>query len=193
MGACSIEFTLSGKKTRQQIERAFKKRKREDKDYNGHREGYSGDFQTVHEVKHHDKIFNSYNDAWDYCLDNAQKWDYVISTYYLDLDVSKDVKWKTLAQNVSRLELKEDVKDLKQKLFSQMKNAKSVKVTCKGCTSSINRSYLKNEKCPICSHSLLSVTDQNKIAKALEANKKRLKTAKKALESYLKRLKHIQL
>ena len=78
MGANNIEFEIGKKATTKQIEQAFKKQRRLDKEYNGHQEGYSGDFQTVYAVAHHlSKVFDDYNQAHDYCLElleSGKRW-----------------------------------------------------------------------------------------------------------------------
>jgi undecaprenyl pyrophosphate synthase len=188
MGACNIDFQLTGKATKEQIDRAFKRQVKHDRDYNGHREGYSGDFQTIDEIKLHNKTFDSYKEAYDYCLENSEKWCYAVAVYVKDLKVHNDEKWKKLATNVSKLELKEDVKELKQNLFSQLKSAKSVKITCKNCTSSLNRSYLQSSNCPMCKQSLFSPTAQNRIDKAVKNNANKLKKARQELKKYESRL-----
>jgi hypothetical protein len=92
MGAHNIDFELDGKKTRQDVFKAFKERQLYDKSENGHQQGYSGDFQTVNEVIIHDKTFDNYNKAYDYCLDNAQKWCTVIAVKYKVIDKTKNKK-----------------------------------------------------------------------------------------------------
>lgn len=88
MGACDIRFTLKGDASRSDVLEAFKKKQLSDAEYNGHREGYSGDFQTVHEVKFHTEfpgcpsLFPSFNDAYEYCLEKAEKWVYVVAVRY---------------------------------------------------------------------------------------------------------------
>ena len=84
MGACNIEFDLAYKAKKTQIAAAFILEQQEGAYQNGHQEGYSGDFQTVHEVLYHlDITFDTYEEAHEYCLENAQKWSNVIAVYYL--------------------------------------------------------------------------------------------------------------
>lgn len=80
MGACYISMNLPGNFTKQQVLEAFRHRQAEDRAINGHRDGYSGDFQTVHTVKFHDsEPFEDAHAAYEYCLDHAEKWEYVIA------------------------------------------------------------------------------------------------------------------
>lgn len=84
MGACSIDFELEGKKTFREVREALKGRQAEDAAENGHRDGYSGDFQTVHTVEDHSHkgTFKTFNEAFDYCLEHAEKWESVIAVKY---------------------------------------------------------------------------------------------------------------
>lgn len=79
MGACNIEFTTPGNYSRNDVETAFRSQKMLDSINNGHQDGYSGDFQTVDEVKFHDVEFETYEKAHDYCLEHAKKWEYVVA------------------------------------------------------------------------------------------------------------------
>lgn len=79
MGAHNIEMTVEGTKTKAEVMDAFHAQQAEDRDYNGHRGGYSGDFQTVHTVKFYDKVFSDENEAQEFCLDHAKKWVNVIA------------------------------------------------------------------------------------------------------------------
>ena len=88
MGANNIQFKLGGEKTFSDVKQAFTDRVKEDRQNNGHQQGYSGDFQTVSEVKNHGHLepFRDYDEAHEYCLDNAEKWDFVVAVKYLDKD-----------------------------------------------------------------------------------------------------------
>lgn len=89
MSACNIEFDIPDC-NKKEVEKAFQQKQKKDREYNGHQEGYSGDFQTVHSVKVHDKIFDSYNEAHSYCLDHAEKWDFVVAVKYKD---KSGIRW----------------------------------------------------------------------------------------------------
>lgn len=120
MGAHNIEFEIGKKATTKQIEQAFKQRQKHDKEYNGHREGYSGDFQTVHAVDHHlNKVFDDYNQAHDYCLKHATKWATVVSVYYLK---EKPKDNKTLERlKLKKAEIEQKIKDEERKLLDKAK------------------------------------------------------------------------
>ena len=185
MGRCNIDFEIAGKASIKVIEKCFKTRQSIDRDNYGN-DPYSGTFNTIDGVKLHDKVFNNYTEAYGYCFDNSEKWSNAVAVYYHDLSSNK--KYNELSTKLSKLELKEDVKAIKRKLFIQLKNAKSKKITCKYCTSSIPRSYLVNENCLVCRHDLFSKSDKSRIDRALVANKKAVEKAKIALEKHEKKL-----
>ena len=51
MGATNIHIKREGELTKNEILEAFQAQKVEDRFNNGHQDGYSGDFQTVNQVK----------------------------------------------------------------------------------------------------------------------------------------------
>ena len=84
MGACDISFNLKGKASKAEISRAFSNQVASDRSENGHADGYSGDFQTVHCVSfdHLGEVFDSHALAFDYCISKAKKWESVVAVYY---------------------------------------------------------------------------------------------------------------
>ena len=87
-GAHDISFELDGEATRQQINNAFKEKKESDSNnYEGDDEdSYSGDFQTVNSVdfKHLGKVYETFDEAYEFALDKAEKWETVVALYYKD-------------------------------------------------------------------------------------------------------------
>lgn len=165
MGAHNIEFDIPDG-PRSDVIKAFKEQRESDRDCNGHQEGYSGDFQTVSDVKIHDKVFDSYNEAHEYCLDNAQKWDYVVAVKYKQSISNK----KSLPKKI--LDLKNKIKNeidmlqkLKTSIGEEVVNAKSKTIGCKNCDSKINRKFINKNSlsCPVCRSTLLSDTNQKRI------------------------------
>lgn len=88
MGSSNIGFTIAGKASVEKIKKAFARRVKEDRAYNGHRDGYSGDFQTVSGVNfnHLGQVFKSYNEAQDYALDRSEKWGPAVAVYFSEKD-----------------------------------------------------------------------------------------------------------
>ena len=84
MGAHNIEFRIQSKASWSEITNAFRGRRLADRECNGHQEGYSGDFQTVQSVdmNHLGDIFDSYDEAVNFCLKHAEKWETMVAVYY---------------------------------------------------------------------------------------------------------------
>jgi len=83
MGATNINHVIKGKATRTDIDKAFRQRQDNDRSENGHQEGYSGDFQTVRSVDYQlHKEFESFKEAEEFCLDQAEKWETVVAVYF---------------------------------------------------------------------------------------------------------------
>jgi hypothetical protein len=93
MGACNIDFAVQGKSTSSDIKAAFRQHQDDDRSYNGSRDGYSGDFQTVNDVKITNKMFDDFQTAYDYCLDTAKKWDYVVAVKYKNDEDPTGYRW----------------------------------------------------------------------------------------------------
>ena len=82
MGACNIDFTLKGKASRTEIQKAFTEQRENDAIENG-RGSYTGDFQTVRRVVFEtDTVFASLDQAYDFCLEKAEKFETVIAVYF---------------------------------------------------------------------------------------------------------------
>jgi hypothetical protein len=163
MGACNYEFKCKGKLNYKQIEKAYKNRLEDDRSYNGHQEGYSGDLQTFSGYDIKDRVFNSYNEAVDYCLEVSDKWGNIIVTYYKDGSYNKSKTHIKLVEKLTKL--KTDKVSYIRKETEKLIKAQSKLISCKHCESKINRSKLKNHTCPVCTYSLLSTTVKNKIKK----------------------------
>lgn len=86
MGAINIDIHVDGDKSPEYIREVFKSQQAEDRFNNGHRDGYSGDFQTVDEVKISMLKFETYDEAYDYCLDKSEKWEHVTACRYKDTE-----------------------------------------------------------------------------------------------------------
>jgi len=89
MGAEYLEYTIDDELNQIDLDLWLRDQQIEDNDYNGHRDGYSGDTQTIDQIKLSDKIFNSMEELEDYCLENAQKWHYGIAGHIKINDKTK--------------------------------------------------------------------------------------------------------
>ncbi len=146
MGACNIEFEMLGAPGILAIQKAFKEQQLTDNRENGSG-SYSGDFQTVDRVNDHtDKTFNSYDEAHDYCMKNAQKWDFVVAVRY------HFIKSGVFVKSAKLLKLEEKLKDLNSKQNESHKTTFKMPAfkTCEGCESKINTKHMRGVKCPVC-------------------------------------------
>ena len=172
MGACNIEFEIKKQATRAEIVETFKNLQAEGAAENGSQEGYSGDFQTVREVKDHThKTFDSYEEAEEYCLEHAKKWEHVVAVYYRVASYKPSAKAQKLQAKIN---------DLHERLVS-LKSAKYTLPafkTCEGCQSKVNTLKMRGHKCPVCnegdfrplSHQRSELSLKAKIAQATEAS-----------------------
>lgn len=166
MGACDISFSLDGKKTFSQVEQAFKDQQRQDASENGHRDGYSGDFQTVHKVEDHSyktDIFSDRQEAMEYCLKNADKWTSVVAVKYKKVGEIKDAKLTKLQKRFS--DAQKARREAGEKVAKAILEAKSTLVGCKDCGSKIARKRLKSVKCPVCNTRLVAPSAEKRLAK----------------------------
>lgn len=153
MGAQDISLHLKGKRTKQQIEKAFKQQQKIDAEYRGHQEGYSGDFQTVNGVDYHlDKVFPNEGAAMEYCLENSEKWENVVAVYYIN-NFKYSKKTERLAKKVDELNAK--IREIETKNLEKLK--KKTHVTCKDCKSRLNTQYVRTS-CVLCGVKLISST-----------------------------------
>lgn len=158
MGACNIEFTLKGKKSRNEIYDAFKKQQDQDRLENGRRDGYSGDFQTVSKIDYRlDNVFTSYSEAHDFCLKHASKWETVVAVYFCNVKIES----KSIAKLSESLKpLRTQLADLERTPLARTKAFQ----TCGACKSKVSTSHFHGVTCPVCRADLRPKVLQNKIA-----------------------------
>lgn len=162
MGACDISFIIGGKASMSEVAEALRARQEEDAIENGHRDGYSGDFQTVHKVKcEFGKLFTSHNEAYEYCLANAEKWEHVVAVHYIDVTVERTKLQIKLEEQIVKL------KDEERSLYSI--NNKTGFIRCSHCGSRLNKKHLLHKNCRLCNQSLLS---RRELAKSERITKK---------------------
>jgi len=165
MGASFVDRSYKGKLTRDQIKKEFDAQVIEDRDYNGHQEGYSGDWQTLNGVRlDDDVIFANERDASEYVADHSDKWEHAVAVYF-----HEKVSTKTSAKASDQLKkAREGLRTTKFEIAEMIKNAKSVTIACKNCKSKITRKFLRDSNCPVCSSDLKSVTQNKRIARMNE-------------------------
>jgi hypothetical protein len=167
MGASNIDMVLDGKLTKRQVLDKIDEQRKFDKSHNGHQDGYSGDWQTIPDVKFHDhKVFLDIDEASNYCLDNAEKWSHAIAVKIKEANIEKlkeNKKYKALMEkiNVAAKEIKaaEDAPLIFKGKF----------ITCHECKSKLATEFMKNwYSCKLCQQNLRPVKLLDKIAKLNE-------------------------
>lgn len=174
MGAHDISFELDGTKTVSEVIKAFKNQQSEDSTYNGHQDGYSGDFQTVSDVKIVERVFDTYDQAFEFCLSKSKKWDFVTACKYKVVNQLKETK--TEANLIAKAKQADnDLREFERAIDAELtKKLDSTKfITCAGCKSKINTTCLKSNRfsshrCPACQATFYTKTQLTKIAKLKE-------------------------
>lgn len=174
MGAHDISLDLKGKLSKAEISAAFTAQREDDSQENGHQSGYSGDFQTVHHVDFHlDKVFLSENEAMEYCLKHAKKWESVVAVYYNRSTPVKSKALDKLNDKYKTLFAEREKLDLPPKWDATFK-------TCSKCKSRLATAHIKRS-CPLCSTDLRSKALLNKIVR-IDAKMIELKEKAKAIK-----------
>lgn len=176
MGAIDIYYTVDGTLSESKVRAAHEKRLDDNRRRNGHQEGYSGDWQTIAEIDFYpDKVFKNFQEAYDHCSSQCEKWSGMAVKFRGtdDSEYRKDKTWIKAYENVKESweKVREEENKLRQKrsqLFEELKEAKSKKITCKTCDSSLSRAHLKNSNCPLCDTELLSATALTQIERCEE-------------------------
>ena len=81
MGATNVGFTLDGKKSKKEVIDYFQKAREKALYMYGH-DSYNGTISTIPDVRITDEVFETKSEAEEYCLDNAEKWEYAIACKY---------------------------------------------------------------------------------------------------------------
>jgi hypothetical protein len=187
MGGHSIDEQFPKKMSQSQLDNWLCGRKQDDRLENGHQHGYSGDWQTIKCIDLKNKTFNNYDDAWDYAVTNAEKWADAVAVYYTKIDES--IINKKLSKDGQRLlALKENHFELTKNLHAAINNAKSNSVSCKACSSKVNRAYIRLALCPVCNETLLSAT----ALKRLDALNTKITALKKSIKQKRQKLEALQ-
>jgi len=105
MGACFNDMTLDGKLTQKEVSEQFDNRCRQDGYECGH--SYSGSFSQFEGLRFTGKEFDTYDEAYEWVLENGSKWGPAVCVRHKQFDVPK------LAQNHEMARRK-----LEQKIFA---------------------------------------------------------------------------
>lgn len=88
MGAHNIHMYLAGHLTQRELNKILREQAEEDS-YNSEDEdddgdAYTGDWRTIPEIRLHANFDGTENQAFDYCLDHAEKWDFAVAVHTKD-------------------------------------------------------------------------------------------------------------
>lgn len=89
MGADQIYMQLNGIVSDKLVQRTMDLKARENREENGHRDGYSGDWQCVSIFKRVSGTFKNKEEAMEYLNENCEKWGPALVVQYLTNDKSK--------------------------------------------------------------------------------------------------------
>lgn len=166
MGADFISLEFDGKLSKEDIRKELDKQRERDSEYNGHQEGYSGDWQTIDNksIIFTDIKFNSYDDAHNYVADNCEKWSGMAVKYkeIKQSDVTKHPEYKKITKRQKQLEkLGLKVTAITNKQVDKIHTKEFAK--CVNCNSKVNIKYVRTHTCCVCGNSLISASVRTKI------------------------------
>jgi hypothetical protein len=95
MGSENICLVYDGNLKRSEVEQRIQAQRVEDRNRNGHQDGYSNDWQTIQNITWNPlKIFEDIGEAEEYCLDNCDKREAVaVRAWYKEKDKDKVCVW----------------------------------------------------------------------------------------------------
>jgi len=136
---------------------------------------YSGTIATMRGgiSQWYDKKFATEQEAVDFMLDQHEKWGPAVAVSYLLPQAPGDAQKKRIEEARTRIKDAEDhSSELNKKLRETFKARTSKFLGCASCGSKLNHEKLvaltqyTRIICPLCQTSLLSETDQNRLAAA---------------------------
>jgi len=86
MAAEFIYEILPGIITKEKLNSQLRMWQDNDRVRNGHQEGYSGDWQTVNEIKLHPGVVMGNNEASKIAQNLAEKWQFGYAVHYMDTE-----------------------------------------------------------------------------------------------------------
>jgi hypothetical protein len=126
------------------------------------------------------EVFDSARQAYDYISENHQKWDNPLGVPFR---IAGSKKVPSYVKNAKERydKAQEKHRQIVEKVHQDILNAKSKFVSCKVCSSKLNRSFLRTVDCPICNKAtLISKTGMQRIEKARQKTSEMLSAWKEA-------------
>lgn len=159
----------------------------EDDAYESGRGPYAGNATTLGtQIRFRDERLSSHREAEEYVLDNHNKWDSPLAcSYYLPVKPTERDKRRVESAKAKLQSVKEKKYDAMASMYDAFFGRKSEFIGCKECGSRLSVARLKEKfssrgkrsswinypsipACPLCSASLLSETNRNRIIRLTE-------------------------
>jgi len=188
MGAQFNSLTFTG--TKEQIIVKWNNAVLEAGHNNGHG-GYTGSIVEMGEgidFRTH-TIFDTINAAENYISENHSKWDGPIAVQFKTGKETEASKKKQNALFDKKVELSNKAEQILKLGYLNLKNGKSLTLSCKKCKSKLNKEYIRDHVCPLCNESLLSLTIHKRYDKVIE----KFEAAKKECENYIPKVTDEQI
>jgi len=132
-----------------------------------------------------DRPFDSEDEARKWILKNHEKWTPALAVRFHCLDCSDKPSVKVSRAREAAKKAYQKYKDVSFDIYEKILNGKSPLITCKNCGSKINRHFghrtscIGYPACPVCHHTLASITSMNRLKKAEERWKSKSEDADK--------------
>jgi len=112
--------------------------------------------------------FDSQDDAIEFMEDNHSKFDdgAIACRFTKGGGLSKSSGNKQKRLEDAYKTAHENIATLHKSIRNAFKNRKSKLVTCAKCDSKLNKDYVRDMECPLCTHSFISPTDLKRIGVA---------------------------
>lgn len=158
MGA-NFETHEAGNCNEQTLRDNFRKLQ-DDLCYQHGRDGYAGHLGITTGLTIHDKKFDSYTEAEEWLMDNANKGEDAVAVQYAS-KVDKITKaGQIIIDRYKRLD--KEFSGFDKAILQNIKRAKSRTIGCKNCGSSISRKHLSSVNCPVCQNTQAFVSNTDK-------------------------------
>lgn len=151
--------------------------------------GYTGTIAEMHTIdKFFDECFPSQEAAYSFVQEGHNKWDDAWAVSYWEGEPTKAALRRQAQAHSAADKARAYHRKLEDSIHEAFKARKSDLVSCKGCGSKLCRGLLCGGnlamvQCPLCHESLLSKTDQKRLAKAAGKMKDAQIAANRPIES----------
>lgn len=141
------------------LRKKFAEHQEDERDQNGN-DIYSGHLGIVDGLNVTSRQFDTYEQAEDWLMDNAQKWESAEAVQYKGTVKKRTQSAQTASDRYERLNT--EYNDFDKTVLKEVKSAKSKTIGCKHCGSNISRKYLTGLYCPVCHSANEFINDTRK-------------------------------